>query len=91
MSVAVEDQTQPEWELPDGWRCWEGDPPKEGERVVRRTVADMETVFSGDKFMEWNLVQGSFRYAGGFRYMWQPIDDYISDPEHRRTRSGPLN
>ena len=90
MSVAVEDQKQPEWELPEGWRYWEGDPPKEGERVVRRTIADMETNFSSEHLMQWHLVQASMRFDGGFRYMWQPLEDYMSDPEERRSRSGPL-
>lgn len=87
MSTAIEELVQPEWEVPEGWRYWDFDPPKEGERVVRRTVTDMETTFSEDKFMQWNLVQGAFRHGGGFRYMWQALDEYLNDPEERIIRS----
>ena len=88
MSITVKEP--PQWELPEGWRYWEADPPQVGERIVRRTIADMESTFSEDNLMQWNLVQASMRFDGGFRYMWQTLDDYMSDPQERRSRSGPL-
>lgn len=84
MSIGVKEP--PQWDLPEGWRYWEADPPQEGERIVRRTVADMESTFSTDNFMQWSLVNGASRHGGCFRYMWQTLEDYLGDPLERVSR-----
>jgi len=72
--------------IPKGWKSWEHNPPKIGEKVVRRTISDMVTTYAGKDSSKWKLIRGAFRVGGGLQYIWQSHHDYSKDPEERITR-----